>query len=414
MDRVSTHQTNDNAQFFMRQRQVDLNEQQTRIATQRRIVELRDDPVAAAHGTRYQSVQTRLERYSDNLEYLRDNYRVQEGYVRSAVDILQHVRELAVRGANGTFTSTDRAAMAAEVDQVLEELVTLANTRGPDGNSLFSGTETRLQPFREIRGTVPGADRQVITSVEYLGNVDQRQVQISDIESIPLNSPGNDIFWAERQTLTSAAPAVDYVVQQPARIFLGPATIELSPGDNIYTIMSRINSAGAGVEARLDPVQRSLVLEGISPAQLWLGDEQGTVLADLGVIQDGNNSPPDNLNPDARVSGGSVFDMVIALRDDLYGNDQLEIGSSALQGIDNALSHVLGRLGRLGAQQSRVDVAYRRTEYDIPEVAANESRELDLDMAEAITELQMLEYTHRASLGVAGRVLPQTLLDFLR
>jgi hypothetical protein len=35
-------------------------------------------------------------------------------------------------------------------------------------------------------------------------------------------------------------------------------------------------------------------------------------------------------------------------------------------------------------------------------------------MAEAITELQSRENVYRASLGVGGRILPPSLLDFLK
>ncbi len=43
-----------------------------------------------------------------------------------------------------------------------------------------------------------------------------------------------------------------------------------------------------------------------------------------------------------------------------------------------------------------------------------DSRETDIDLAEAITELKMLEHTQTASLQTAARILKPTLLDFLR
>lgn len=35
-------------------------------------------------------------------------------------------------------------------------------------------------------------------------------------------------------------------------------------------------------------------------------------------------------------------------------------------------------------------------------------------MSEAITDLKMLEYTHKAAMQTAARILQPTLLDFLR
>jgi flagellar hook-associated protein 3 FlgL len=51
---------------------------------------------------------------------------------------------------------------------------------------------------------------------------------------------------------------------------------------------------------------------------------------------------------------------------------------------------------------------------EIPETVKMDAQEVDLDMAEAITNLKMLEYTHKAALQTAGRILQPTLLDFLR
>jgi flagellar hook-associated protein 3 FlgL len=42
------------------------------------------------------------------------------------------------------------------------------------------------------------------------------------------------------------------------------------------------------------------------------------------------------------------------------------------------------------------------------------SKNEDVDIAEAITKLRMLELVHRSALGVTARVIQPTLLDFLR
>ena len=42
------------------------------------------------------------------------------------------------------------------------------------------------------------------------------------------------------------------------------------------------------------------------------------------------------------------------------------------------------------------------------------SREVDLDITEAITNLKMLEYVHQASLATASRIMQLSLLNYLR
>lgn len=50
-----------------------------------------------------------------------------EGYLSSMHNILQRVRELAVQGANGTYTSSDREMIQVEVNQLVDEIDRIAS-----------------------------------------------------------------------------------------------------------------------------------------------------------------------------------------------------------------------------------------------------------------------------------------------
>ncbi|MFP3960271.1 MAG: flagellar hook-associated protein 3 [Spirochaetaceae bacterium] len=415
MHRISTNLTNDDMQFWARRREYDLNRVQNQMSRQTRIQNLRDDPLAASHSTRFQSYTTRLERFSENIEYTRDNYEVTEGYMRQATDIMQRVRELAVQGANGSYNTEDRRKMATEVNELLNELVQLANARNGAGETIFSGTKSKTEPFRAIHGDVEGASGQVITDVDYIGNIERNRAEVAEGSFIEMNFPGNEVFWAENQQVFSTTDATGYQVQEDSTIRVDGVEIELSQGDNIHAVISKINNSKAAVEARLDPVQSSLVLESTSPHQLWLEDAgEGTVLQDLGVLADGDNPPPQNIAASADVFGGSVFDVVMNLRDRLYEGDTLDIGGSALRGIDDGLENMLSNVASLGAKDTRLETVYERTEDEIPKMKEMNSKEVDLDLTRAVTDLRMLEHTHQAAIGTAGRILQQTLLDFLR
>ena len=415
MYRISTNLPNDNMQFHARNREYELNQIQNKIASQRRIQNLRDDPVSAAHATRHQSYLTRLERYVDNIEYAQTNHRVTEGHMREAVDIMQRIRELGVQGANGTYSAEDRAYMANEMDQLLTELTEIANARNGEGQTIFSGSKSRSLPFRVIRGNVEGIEGQRITDVQYTGDIGERKAEVGDGNYVSLNFPGNQVFWAENQQVYSSVNASSYQVPEDAGIYIDGEEIQLSAGDNIYAVISKINDSKAAVQARLDPVRDSLVIETTSPHQLWMNDGQdGRVLRDLGILVDREGGPPDNVSPSADGFGGSVFDMVIAMRDNLYANDSIDTGGSALKGIDKALDNMLAKVGELGARDTRLGFTLRRTEREIPETTDHISQEVDIDVTEALTELRMMEYTHQAALGTAGRILQPTLLQFLR
>lgn len=137
------------------------------------------------------------------------------------------------------------------------------------------------------------------------------------------------------------------------------------------------------------------------------------VLEELGLVA-GSGSPPDNWAPSARVTGGSLFDVAMRLRDSLNRGDVLETGGQALAGIDAGLDNLNRRAAELGARCERLETVQNRLNREIPDTTKLLAVEKDLDLTTAITQYRMLEYAHKASLGFAGRLFPQTLLDFLR
>lgn len=414
MNRISTNQSNNDMQHHMRMREYKMNEAQNKMASQSRIQNLRDDPVSASHATRYKTNMFRLDRYTDNVNTLQDQYNEAESFMRSSNDILQKIRELAIQGASDTTTTEDKQMIAVQVDQLLTELVSISNQKSGDGSALFAGAKFYNEPFQVLKGNVAGADRPVITDIMYNGNIQKNKIEIAENSTIDANFLGNEVFWAEEQEVFSARNALDYVVGDDTSIFIDGQEIALKQGDNVQAIIHRINDAGLPVKASLDPVRSSLVIGTTSPHQLWMEDKSGsTVLQDLGILQS-SGKPPMNYADDARVSGGSLFDMVINLRDELYAGNTIAIGGSALAGIDKAHSSLLTSLAELGSKSERLDFTMLRHAVENTNMTQRYSKETDVNMAEAITNLKMLEYTHKAALQTAGRILSPTLLDYLR
>jgi len=415
MKRISTYMPNDDYQYRMRMQEWKMGDLQAKIGEQTRVRELRDDPLAAAHSTRFQSKITRLTRFSENIETVQSDHRIAEGYIQSANDIVLRIRELAIQGANDTYSKQDKAYMAEEVDQLLKELVDISNAENGNGTVIFGGDKNKGLAFRSEEGMVPGASGRRITSVEYLGTVNKQLAEVSDNSYINVDFPGNRVFWAEQQQIFSSVEASGFRVLEDSSIMIDGQDIPLNTGDNLHSVAAKINNADISVKAGIDPVTNSLILKTTTPHQIWLEDGAGgTVLKDLGIVSGNAGGPPSNIHRDARVSGGSLFDMVISLRDDLYAGNTLDIGGKALKGIDKAHTNMLSELSRLGAEDARLQTVYKRIAYEIPNIEQMNSNAVDLDFAEAITELKMMERTQQATLQTAAKVLKPSLLDYLR
>ncbi len=415
MKRISTFLPSDNMQYYLRMREWKMNEMADKMGSQTRIKQLRDDPLAAGRAIRFQSGLTRMERFQQNTRMVRNHLTYTEGYLMESMDILRRLDEIAVQGANGIYSKEQMAYMAEEVDQLLAELIHIGNSKSELGDSLFAGFKVSGDAFRINNGPVSGSKAERIISVDYIGNIGQNQVEISESAYTPYNLPGNLVFWAENHQLYSTTEATQYRVQEDSGIRIDGAEILLNAGDNIFAVINKINNSTAAVKAHLDPLNNALVLSGTLPHQIWAEDlGEGRVLQDLGILAEGENSPPLNLSASAREYGGSIFDMVIHLRDTLFGGDINSVGGSGIRGIQDSVQHISHILAEIGAQDTRLRIASNRLTNEIPEVLKMSSEEVDLDLTRAIMELKTLEYTHKAALSTTARILKQTLLDFLR
>ena len=414
MRRVSSQMNNMDVQSNLRLQESRLNKINNQIGSQRRIQELRDDPIAAGHLVRYQSYAARIENFEKNAKTLSELFMQREGYMTNSLDVLHRVRELAVTGANGIYTGDDMKNMAAEVDELLKELVQNANAIGEDGNSLFAGTETKVRAFDVEMGNVAGSGVPLIEGVRYNGNISETQVEIDENKYLTTDNAGVRTFWAEPQQIFGARDATGWRAGEDSVIAVDGAEIKINAGDNVYSLIAKINDSEAAVKATLDPVTRALNFTATDARQLWLEDVSGSALADLGIIKDASQKPPYNLGDGVRASGGSMFDAVISLRNALLAGDHEAIGGRVLGSIDQGLNNLTTRIAKSGSEYERAELNVKRNSGTALNITQRISSEGDLDLTKAASDMKMMDFTHQATLSTAARLYSSTLLDYLR
>ena len=414
MHRISSQMNNNNTQSSLRLQESRLNRANNQIGSQHKIQQLRDDPIAAGHLVRYQSYLNRVNQFEKNALTLSDEFSFREGYMSDSLDIMQRVRELAVNGANGIYNKEDMANMATEVDELLKALIQNANAVDADGNSVFAGTNTKATAFDVEMGNVEGSGVPLIQNVRYNGNINQNRVEIDEAKYLVDDNAGNKTFWAENQQIFGGRDASSWQASADNVISIDGVEIQIKQGDNIYALVSKINDSGAAVKASIDPVRNSLNLATTDARQLWLQDVQGSSLNELGIVKDATQKPPYNLGDGVRVSGGSMFDTVIAFRNALLAGDQESIGGRVLGALDKGIDSLVSRIAKSGAEYERAQLNANRSSKLALDVTHMVSREGDLDFTKAITDLKMLDYTNQATLSQAGKMYSSTLLNYMR
>ena len=229
-----------------------------------------------------------------------------------------------------------------------------------------------------------------------------------------MDNIGSKTFWAEPQRLFSGRDLSSWQAKESGVINVDGQKIQMESGDTVYSLVAKINSSGAAVKAAVDPVTNGLNLTTTDSHQLWLEDVSGTVLNDLGIIKDSSQKPPYNMADNVRVSGGSLFDSVILLRNSLLKGDGDTIGTRVLASIDSGINNLTTRVAKSGSEYERLQNDIVRNSATALNVTSQISREGDLDITQAITDQKMLEYTQQATLSNAGKMYSSSLLNYMK
>ncbi len=99
-----------------------------------------DDAAGLAISEKMKAQITGLETASSNAQDGISLIQTAEGNLGEVHDMLNRMVELATKSANGTYTSTERDALQAEVDQLLEEIDRISQSANFNGTKLLDGS----------------------------------------------------------------------------------------------------------------------------------------------------------------------------------------------------------------------------------------------------------------------------------
>lgn len=118
-----------------------MDQLQNQLSTGLRISKPSDDPVGIENAMRLKSNISSVEQWKSNADSAVEYMNTSDSILGDMTSMLQRVKELAVQGANGTLTTTDKGVVADEVDQIMDQLKMMANTQ-VGSRYIFSGTAT--------------------------------------------------------------------------------------------------------------------------------------------------------------------------------------------------------------------------------------------------------------------------------
>ena len=165
-----------------------LLKKQQQVTTGKKFVRPSDDPKAVKDSLRINTDIKQGKRYQGNIKHAQSRAGIVDVKMGTTSNILTQALTTAISGAKGIFQQSDRDALAQEVNESIESLANIANSK-QNNEYIFSGTKNNKEAFsftRDIEGE--------ITAAQYNGNDSTRSVKIKENQEVEVTYNGDDLF----------------------------------------------------------------------------------------------------------------------------------------------------------------------------------------------------------------------------
>ncbi|MBN2073596.1 MAG: flagellar hook-associated protein FlgL [Actinobacteria bacterium] len=121
-----------------------------------------------------------------------------------------------------------------------------------------------------------------------------------------------------------------------------------------------------------------------------------------------------NMSGTAIPGDPNTFEIIDNLVTSLQAGDIDNISNVILAQVDRAHENIVNIYSEIGSRVNRLDLTGEQNENNMFSITEMISVIEDIDIAEAVMDLKKAEVVYQNSLNVAGRLLPLSLLDFLK
>jgi flagellar hook-associated protein 3 FlgL len=165
--------------------QSNANQLNREISTGQTLIDASDDPGAAGQVIGLSNQVGTLNYDTANGQAATESLQSGVSTLQSITNLLDQLQSTVTAAANGGITTeSDRESDVNSAQTVLQQLVQLANTQGPDGGYLFAGSKSNAPAF----STLPSGQ------VVFNGDANTNQVEIAPALSVNSTISGQNVF----------------------------------------------------------------------------------------------------------------------------------------------------------------------------------------------------------------------------
>jgi flagellar hook-associated protein 3 FlgL len=394
--RVSTLGFQTNASQQMQSLETEISQTQQELSTGIALQSASDNPAAMSQVNQLNVEISASQQYQTNGSALNSNLTIEEQSLTDATNVMQSARSLAVEANNPALSSSQRQDISAQVQQLLQQLVSTANSSDANGNYLFAGEASTTQPFSQSGN-----------SVTYNGSSSVSQVQISSNQRVSSSDAGSNVFMnipAGNGTFTTAVGASN---TGTATIDAGTVTSAAQWVPDTYTITftdptdyTVTNSADTTVAGGTFTSPGSIAFNGISTTVT------GTPAAgDTFTVAPAGTSSAFN----------TLSSLITTLNNTGLSSAQIstQVGT-ALEQIDAAVSNFGEVSAGVGARINAITAANSTAQSQQTTMTASVSTLQDVNYAAATTQLSTEELALQAAQESYASIAKLSLFNYLQ
>lgn len=183
--RISTNQIFTGNVNNLSKANADLFKTQQQISTGKKILQPSDDPLASAQIIKLKQEIAQNEQYQSNIEFSKRRLSLSEITLNQLFTDSTRLKELTIAAGNPGAGNEERAAIAAEVDEIISQMQGLMNTKDAQGEYLYSGFMGNTQAYVFDQAT----ERYV-----FQGDSGRRSIQIGTDNQVVQTDSGTELF----------------------------------------------------------------------------------------------------------------------------------------------------------------------------------------------------------------------------
>jgi len=284
-----------------------------------------------------------------------------------------------------------RKIVAGVMNGIIEMVVSLANSEH-EGQKLFGGDDSKSTPYLVERS---GGE---ITRVYYQGSYKERKVEVAENVEISSVFVGDDIFREDNR--------------QPPELIGNETGVTLGTGTSTVQGYSELEITTSG------PNYVISIDGGLSSVTVPVGGEANTAVTDSRtgkVLYLDTTTITGTGKASVHVPGSyDIFNLMITMRDLLASDDDVEAQLNALgDELEGVHSKITVGFSVIGGRATTLDLmrdGFENVKYNNDD---EKSRLADADIAQVSVDLLQRETLYQMSLGIAGKLLSTSLMDFI-